>query len=69
MYSLLVDTLSCVTNFCDNGGTCVNKNQNAYFPRCECPNGWTGLLCDVVKAKRTLVMLAFLYFLNTLKSL
>ena len=52
---LFSDKNECATNPCSNGAQCVNID-GSYV--CNCPTGWTGVLCDIGLWFHTLILFA-----------
>lgn len=45
-----VELIGCVTNQCENGGTCrpYLENEITHLFNCTCPNGFHGKTCEKV---------------------
>ena len=50
VFNVLVDTATCLSNPCVNGGTCVD-GLNLFT--CRCDAGFMGVTCDVGKISLT----------------
>ena len=50
MFYCTLDAISCSSNPCQNGATCVNRLE-AY--ECVCAHGWTGVHCETGVTSQT----------------